>query len=151
MKLRKYAAAKPVAASDTRQEVRELAEALSLYGSAMRHAAERQAARPSVAPHRSTSSLRLGLLLAPALAAAVAAAVLIPLYAHPHHPHAPRVAVSHVVRTAPAAIDDTALMNQIDSELSEDVPDALQPLADLSNQATTSNASVSEKPNVTHE
>jgi hypothetical protein len=41
-------------------------------------------------------------------------------------------------------------MNQIDSDLSEDVPDALRPLADLSDQAATTN-SVSEKKNVTHE
>jgi hypothetical protein len=35
-------------------------------------------------------------------------------------------------------------MNQIDSELSEDVPEALRPLADLSDQ-TTNASSVSEK------
>jgi hypothetical protein len=49
-----------------------------------------------------------------------------------------------------ANVDDTVLMNQIDSELSEDVPDALRPLADLSDQSTSS-SSVSEKKDVTHE
>jgi hypothetical protein len=47
-------------------------------------------------------------------------------------------------------MDDTALMNQIDSEVSEDVPDALRPLADLSDQTTTSNTAT-EKKNVTQE
>jgi hypothetical protein len=41
-------------------------------------------------------------------------------------------------------VDDTVLMNQIDSQLSESVPDALEPLADLSAQAATQ-SSVSEK------
>jgi len=51
---------------------------------------------------------------------------------------------------ARAAVDDTVLMNQIDSELSEDVPDALRPLADVGDQSTP-RSSVTEKTNVTQE
>ena len=138
----------------TREEVREMAEALSLYRSAMRHIAEREAAHSQVVEPRPGRSIRFGMLLAPALTAAVAAAVLVPVYGHLHH-HTPAPAV--VVKTSQpgpantlANVDDTVLMNQIDSELSEDVPDALRPLADLGSQTTNASA-VSEKKNVTQE
>jgi hypothetical protein len=141
------------AGSDTtREEVREMAEALSLYRSAMRHVAEKEAARSRIADPHTGRSIRFGMLLAPALTAAVAAAVLVPVYSHLHR-HTPAPVV--VVKTAGpvdtlANVDDTVLMNQIDSELSEDVPDALRPLADLSSPTTNASA-VSEKKNVTQE
>ncbi len=157
-----------------REEMRNLAEALSLYRSAMHHVAERETAlHPIVqglAQPRPKRTLGLRLLLAPALAAAVAAGVLLPLYAHFHHPHSSTVAVATeaepTTTEARVNIDDSVLMNQIDSDLSEDVPDALQPLADLSyqaattqatttqattTQATTTTNSVSEKKNATQE
>ncbi|MFP5228660.1 MAG: hypothetical protein ACLGXA_13635 [Acidobacteriota bacterium] len=134
----------------SREDVRTLAEALSLYRSAMHHIADRESARPFVhepLPAR-THHPRLRLLLAPALAAAVAAGVLVPLYSHSHRHHPTTVTVAGNAAPGPAEaranIDDTELMNQIDSDLSENVPDALRPLADLSDQSTTSN-SVSEK------
>jgi hypothetical protein len=125
------------------QEMREMAEAIGLYRSAMRHVAEKQAARPFVPAAQRTSGLRMRLVLVPALGAALAAAVIGPAYMHLHHPAA--IAGGHVkpitqtanAATAQASVDDTDLMNQIDSEVSEDVPDALQPLADLSDQAAT--------------
>jgi hypothetical protein len=151
MKFRKDAVASPEPDA-TREEVREMAEALSLYRSAMRHIAEREAGRPFVVKQRPTRAFRFRLLLAPALTAAVAAGVLVPLYGHFHHPAVP---VPHTLASSSAvdarsSVDDTALMNQIDSEVSEDVPDALRPLADLSDQTTT-NTAVSEKKNVTQE
>jgi hypothetical protein len=141
--------------NDTREEVREIAEALSLYRSAMQHIAEREAARPFVVGRRAERSHRFGLLLAPALAAAVAAAVLVPVYGHfGHHDGAGAVPTVKIAQQngndTHAAVDDTALMNQIDSEVSEDVPDALRPLADLSDQTTTTSV-VSEKTNATQE
>ncbi len=140
-------------AEDTREEVREMAEALSLYRSAMHHLAEREAARPFAAERHPARALRLRLILAPALTVAIAAGVVVPVYSHFHHRHA---AVTVAKNTQPGAtdtrdsVDDTALMNQIDSELSEDVPDALRPLADLSDQGTTS-SSATEKKDVTKE
>jgi hypothetical protein len=138
----------------TREEVREMAEALSLYRSAMRHIAEKEAARSRVAEPRPGRTMRLGMLLAPALTAAVAAAVLVPVYSHLHHHTAAPGVVVKTSQAGPADtranVDDTVLMNQIDSELSEDVPDALRPLADLGN-LTTNASSVSEKKNVTQE
>jgi hypothetical protein len=144
-------------ANETREEVREIAEALSLYRSAMQHIAEREAGRPfarPIADRRPARTIRIGLLVAPALTAAVAAAVLVPVYGHFHHqhgaPHAPIAIAAQTPNDTHAAVDDTALMNQIDSEVSEDVPDALRPLADLSDQSTTTSA-VSEKNNATQE
>ena len=81
-------------------------------------------------------------------------AVLVPVYSHLHHPTSAPGVVVKTSQAGPADtranVDDTVLMNQIDSELSEDVPDALRPLADLGNQ-TTKASSVSEKKNVTQE
>ena len=157
MKFRKHAVANPEADS-SREDVRDLAEALSLYRSAMHHIAEREAERRpfvhSPAELHSSRGFRLRFLLAPALAAAVAAGVLVPVYSHFHHPHpGSSTAASHAqpnVTEARASVDDAVLMSQIDSDLSEDVPDALRPLADLSDQKATTNP-VSEKKNVTHE
>jgi len=156
MKFRKHAADNSETGA-TREEVRALAEALSLYRSAMHHAADREAARHPI-PHGFSGNpvrgLRPRLMLVPALAAGVAAGVLVPLYSHLHHHRTASVTVATDSAPGPvearANVDDTALNNQIDSELSEDVPDALRPLADLSDQATNTN-SASEKKNVTHE
>jgi len=150
MKIRRDAVANS-GTDGTREEVREIAEALSLYRSAMHHVAEREAARPFVAERRPSHTMRFRLLLAPALTAAIAAGVLVPVYAHyhDHHTVAKREAPTKTNQSM-ASMDDTALMNQIDSEVSEDVPDALEPLAALSEQTTTSNTA-SEKKNVTQE
>ncbi len=152
MKFRKEAVANPET-DGTREEVREMAEALSLYRSAMHHLAEREVARPFAAERRPSHTMRFRLLLAPALTALIAAGALVPVYTHFHDHHTGTVAKNGTetkTTQSVASVDDTALMNQIDSEVSEDVPDALRPLADLSDQATTSN-SASEKKNVTQE
>jgi len=151
MKFRKDAVANPEPDA-TREEVREMAEALSLYRSAMHHIAEREAARPFAVEQRPARAIGFRLLLAPVLTAAFAAGVFVPLYGHFHH-HAvpaPHTLASSNTADTGSAVDDTALMNQIDSEVSEDVPDALRPLADLNDQATTITA-VSEKDDVTQE
>jgi hypothetical protein len=123
------------------QEMRAMAEALSHYRSAMRHLTEQQLARPIASPPARSRSLRMRLVLVPALGAALAAAVIAPVVSHMHKPAA-KPAVAQAIAPADtanvASVDDTQLMNQIDSDLTEDVPDALQPLADLSNQSATS-------------
>jgi hypothetical protein len=138
------------------EEMRELAEAVSLYRSAMRHVAEKQAERPYVRAERRAPGLRMRFVLVPALGAALAAAVITPTVVHLRHSGttAIRVAPPEQAAAPPttqqASVEDTDtdLMNQIDSEVSEDVPDALQPLADLSDQAaagtTTTNAEKKE-------
>jgi hypothetical protein len=136
-----------------RDEIREIAEALSLYGSAMRHLAERAPARTLAAGKNPARGFHLRLLLAPALTALVAAGIFVPMYSYSHHHHAIVREHAKAAEQTPAVVanvDDTVLMNQIDSELSQDVPDALQPLADLSAQTTTT-TNVSEKKNETNE
>jgi hypothetical protein len=143
---------------DSRDEMRELAEAVSLYRSAMQHVAEKQAAgsagsfTASMAAEREPAkTAKMRLLLVPALAAALAAAVLAPAVSHLHRSAAVTRAAVHAAGGVPAqtvaSVDDTQLMNQIDSEVSEDVPDALQPLADLSEEpaAGTTSTTRSEK------
>ncbi len=153
MKIRK-AVADP-AAGESREDVRELAEALSLFGSAMRHLAEQQNASPWVEARRPSRAVRLRLLLAPAMAAAMTAAVAVPVYSHLHHRHHGMAPIAQTVRQNPgqtrASVDDTVLMTQIDNEVSQDVPDALQPLADLSEQAVSTTTSASEKKHVSQE
>ena len=142
------------AEAGSRDEVRELAEALSLFRSAMHHVAERQMERqieaPRTIPDRPAHRFRMKVLLAPALAAAVAAGVLLPIYTHEHHNSKAHTVAGTVEPSGAtrASMDDTALMNQIDSAVSEDVPDALQPLVDLSEQITPS---ASEKKHATQE
>lgn len=128
------------------QEMRELEETLSLYRSAMQHVAEKQAARPMVAERKPASLLRMRLLMVPALAAALAIAVIVPAVSHRHeHPGikaTPAAAVTAESSTANVAqVNDTQLMDQIDSDLTEDVPDALEPLADMGTQTATATSS----------
>jgi hypothetical protein len=126
------------------QEMRDLAEALSLYRSAMRHVAEKQAVRPVAPATQRSSGLRMRLVLVPALGAALAAAVIGPAYMHLHHASAapgngaPAAQVQTAGNTTTVAkVDDAQLMNQIDSDLTESVPDALQPLTGWDDTSTT--------------
>jgi hypothetical protein len=138
--------------TETREEVREMAEALSLFGSAMRHVAGRRAEQMVVERHPAAAhparSLRLRLVLAPALGAAVAVAVAVPAWTHFHQAEIARRNQAPALQDnteARASVNDTVLMNQIDSDVSEEVPDALEPLAQLSEQAAATKTTVSEK------
>lgn len=135
-------------AVESREEMRELAEALSLYRSAMSHLADRSSAHPRLVVQRSPAPFRLRLLLGPALGVALAAGILFPLYGHLHNNNAVVLQSENNpvpdASTARASVDDTVLMNQIDSQLTETVPDALEPLAALSAQAANP-SSVTEK------
>jgi hypothetical protein len=132
-------------------EMRELAEAVSLYGSAMRHVAEKQVARPFVRAERRATGLRMRLVLVPALGAALAAAVIGPAVSHLHHASTAAIKTTRIEdppasATAVAKVDDTQLMNQIDSDLTADVPDALQPLTGWDDtSATVAKSSGTEK------
>ncbi|HEY6447263.1 MAG TPA: hypothetical protein VIY53_12450 [Acidobacteriaceae bacterium] len=130
------------------EEMREVAEAVSLYRSAMHHMAEQPRPRPAEMAKRAASSFRMRLVLVPALGAALAAAVIAPAVSHMRHPGTTAVEHTPAVQapaTDVAKVDDRQLMDQIDSDLQEDVPDALQPLADWGEPAATTNNSVTEK------
>ncbi len=145
---------------ESRDEMRELAEAIGLYRSAMHHVTQKQPPQPWVAERRTARSIPMRLMLVPVLAGALVAAVMAPTLIHLHHgagttPHPVAHLVQPAAENSPATanekLDDTALMNQIDSEVSEDVPDALQPLVNVSEQAAATQNSVSEKKNATQE
>ena len=152
MKFRKEQITNPENAElhgDSSRETRELAEAMSLYRSAMHHVAQKHtsAAMPSLdrvaaaARHRARAH-RMRLVFVPAMAAALAAAVIAPAVGHLHHQKTAVANVAQVTPTQPvASVDDTELMNQIDSDLTQDVPDALAPLADLTSQQASTNQS----------
>src|SRR5581483_6184616 len=61
---------------ESHEEVRELAEALSRFRSAMTYAAQRASAQPQMAKVRPPAPSRFRLLLGPALGAVIAAGVL---------------------------------------------------------------------------
>lgn len=151
MKIRKEAGIENEAETrlTSSQEMRDLAEALSLYRSAMQHVAEKQAARPFAMDRKPAPSLRMRLVMVPALAAALAIAVIVPAVSHLHgHPGTkagPVAAGAPQNPTTVAQVDDTQLMNQIDSDLTEGVPDALQPLADMGDQTATAETTGAEK------
>lgn len=151
MKFRRETVTKPE--NDSGREIREMAEATSLYRSAMHHIVQKHAAAPWVSPERLASETkqrarahRMRLVLVPALGAALAAAVIAPAVGHLRHEKA---AVARVTESAPAqtvaTVDDTDLMNQIDSDLNQDIPDALAPLADLSSQSGSTNQSTENR------
>jgi hypothetical protein len=154
MKLRKDTSSQ-ADAQESRDEMREIAEAVSLYRSAMHHVAEKQATRPAQLAVRPAKTLRMRLLLVPALGGALAVAVIAPVLMHWH----PRPTPVQPVTTAQGAqppqevaqtnVSDTELMDRIDNDLTQDVPDALQPL-DMSEQGATTNTN-SENKNVTQE
>jgi hypothetical protein len=150
---------KPEPIDGTREEVRELAEALSLFRSAVRHIAEREALHPAPAlPPARSRYIRLLLqpaLLAPVMATAIFFASL-PVYRHFRPAPHPAIAVTASgpsVAAPNAGTADAELMTQIDAEVSEDVPDALQPMADFGSASplTQHTSSAMEKNHVTQE
>ncbi|HEX4008135.1 MAG TPA: hypothetical protein VHX60_18320 [Acidobacteriaceae bacterium] len=138
-------------AQESRDEMREMAEAISLYRSAMHHVAEKRAARLGQVVARPAKSMRMRLLLVPALGAALAVAVMAPILTHSHarptpaHSETAARIMQPAQEVAQASVNDTELMDRINSDLTQDVPDALEPLAGLSEQTTTTTTTSSEK------
>ncbi|HKR26182.1 MAG TPA: hypothetical protein VJS11_01965 [Acidobacteriaceae bacterium] len=152
MKFRKDTVENPE--NESGREMREMAEAMSLYRSAMHHIAQKhaEAAAPWASPERLAAEAqhrarahRMRLVLVPALGAALAAAVIAPAVGHLHHEKAAVARVEPAPARPTATVDDTDLMNQIDSDLDQDVPDALAPLADLSSQPGTTTQSTENR------
>jgi hypothetical protein len=151
---------KATPAVEDREEIIELARVLSQYRSAMRHIAAEECSRPapalSVVHTTHTRSVLQMAILGPALATAIFLAAL-PIYLHSRHAQHPAIPdVSTTAAPAPAPtphIGDAELLSQIDAEISEDAPDALQPMADFgsSSSSTQTSSSVMEKNHATKE
>jgi hypothetical protein len=118
----------------------EFAASIRDFRSAVTHVAERESSR-AVTPgwlaaarkrHRSTQTMALAWGCAALLCVAT-----LPFFSHSRpsaiHPPAPTVAAA-----APSPESDTALLEQVDTDVSESVPPPLAPLADLDNLDTAS-------------
>lgn len=120
----------------------ELAASLRDFRSAVRHIAERETARPVpadwLAPARKR---RIGHQQRTALAWACAALLCLatlPWATHSHPATARPATAAAPVSVAPAAESDTALLEQVDADVSESVPSSLAPLAELDSWNTGS-------------
>jgi hypothetical protein len=122
----------------------EFAASIDNFRSAVTHVAERETAKPVsadwLAParkrHRS-AQLRMGFGIAMGWACAAALCVAtLPLVTHSH----PVVLTQPVAQSAaePASTSDTALLDQVDTNISEEVPSSLAPLAELDSLNATS-------------
>jgi hypothetical protein len=122
----------------------EFAASIRDFRSAVTHVAERETSRPVsanwLAPARKRHRSAQAMALAWGCAALLCLATLpFSLHSHPAsiHPAAPAVA------SAPAADSDTALLEQVDMDVSESVPPSLAPLADLDSLDTASSDTLS--------
>jgi hypothetical protein len=147
------------APADPREEVIELARVLSQYRSAMHHITAQECSRPApalqLARTAHTRSILQMAILGPALATAIFLAAL-PIYLHSRHaqhPVTPDVSTATATVAATPHIGDAELLSQIDTEVSEDVPDALQPMADFgsASSSTQTSSPAMEKNHATQE
>ena len=142
---------------DTSLEPRgEVANSIALFRTAMHFIAERETARPLAAEwlapaRRRHRAAQRRMVLAWACAVALCFAV-VPLSMHA--PHAPRSAqFVHTPSVQPPTEEsDTALLEQVDTEIAEPVPSSLAPLTELdswnSTTSTTESLHTTEKKNV---
>lgn len=140
--------------SDTEYQALEpsgdFAASINDFRSAVTHVAQRETAQPVPSDWLTTArrrhrnaQLRMGIGIALGWAcAAVLCVATLPLFMHPHH-----VVITAPVAQAPAvpsAESDTALLEQVDTNISASVPSSLEPLAELetwSSGTTTTSAS----------
>jgi hypothetical protein len=121
----------------------EFAASIRDFRSAVTHVAERETARPVAAgwlaparKRRRSTQQRIALVW---VCAALLCFATLPLSTHLRH------AAVHPVAQAPAAApipeSDSALLEQVDAEVSESVPSSLAPLTELDNNTASINTS----------
>lgn len=121
----------------------DFAQSIRDFRAAVTHVAERETASPVtagwLAPARKRRrSTQQRIALGWACAALLCFATLpFPIRSHHQAPVNPVAAVS-TVPAEPSAESDTALLEQVDTDVSESVPSPLAPLADLDNWDTAS-------------
>lgn len=125
----------------------EFAASIRDFRSAVTHVAERETAQPVtadwLAPARKRHRYAQQRMVLGWAAAALLCVATLPLSMHSRHAAIP-AAIAPAVPTvaAPAADTDTALLEQVDTEVSRSVPTSLAPLADLDSlNKTSSNTS----------
>lgn len=124
----------------------EFAASIRDFRSAVTHVADREAAGPVGAAWLSGARKRRRhaqqrMVLGWAAAALLCLATL-PLATHLRHPVIAPLTVQTATTASPAPESDTAILEQVDTDLSESVPSSLAPLTDLDSWAnSSSNAS----------
>ena len=127
----------------------ELAASIRDFRAAVTQVADRETAGPVGAAwlagarkrHRSAQQR---MVLGWAAAAMLCVATL-PLATHSRHAVMAPPAVQNAATVAPAPESDTALLEQVDTDLSESVPSPLAPLTDLDSWTNTSNNASSNR------
>jgi hypothetical protein len=145
----------------------EFAARIRDFRSAVEHVAARETARPVAAgwlalAQKRRRSAQQRMILGWACAALLCFATL-PFSTSSHHAAPPQIVpVAVATATVPAADSDTALLEQVDTDVSESIPSSLAPLAELDSWSTqtTNNSSDSsvnrtalnstERTNATH-
>jgi 4-amino-4-deoxy-L-arabinose transferase-like glycosyltransferase len=125
----------------------EFAASIQNFRSVIRHIAARETASPVaanwLAPARQRRrSAQRSMVLGWACAALLCLATLpLSTHSHPATPHPVAQAAASVVESG-TALPDQALLDQVDTDVSESVPSSLAPLAELENLNTeTTNTS----------
>lgn len=120
----------------------EFAALLRDFRSAVEHVTAREMERPVAAnwlvparQRRRSAQQRMALGWA---CAALLCLATLPFSMHSRHVNLPPAIANAPVAVAPATESDSALMEQVDTEVSESVPSSLAPLADLDSLNTTS-------------
>ena len=118
----------------------EFAASIRDFRSAVTHVAERETSRPLnaswLAPARKRRrNAQQRMALAWTACAALLCFATLPFFSHsrpsPAHPAAPTLAAAAATSVSANPESDTALLEQVDTDISESVPPSLAPLADL--------------------
>lgn len=154
---------KPETEHNTLEPSGEFAASIRDFRSAVTHIAERETARPVpadwLAPARQRHRAAQHRMILGWACTALLCFATLPI--HFHHAALVSPVAPTAAATARPAVTDTALLDQVDTAVSESVPSSLSPLTDLDNWDTTStntsgNSSnhgtpaQTEKTNVTH-
>lgn len=120
----------------------EFAASIRDFRSAVTHVADRETAGPVGAgwlagARKRHRSAQQRMVLGWAAAALLCLATL-PLATHSHHPVLAPPVVQTATTVAPAPESDSALLEQVDTDLSESVPSSLAPLTELDSLTNTS-------------
>lgn len=140
----------PESDAATKRDLEGLANSISQFRAAVRHIAEQQAEPASIAwqldqarQRRRSAQRRTMLQWAVATAAVTVLCVtmLVPTVGH-YRDRAARLQAQRQEQLLKEREADTALLDQVTSELSVTVPDSMQPLAELDSDYTNNQVSI---------
>jgi hypothetical protein len=134
----------PESDAATRRELEWLANSISRYREAMHHAAEQQTEPMQLerAQQRRRSTQRR-VMLEWAVAVVLCVVALVPAMGYYRH-HEAQLQAQRQEEQLQQRAADAALLEQVASEVSETVPDSLQPLADMDTEYAGYETSVKE-------